>query len=182
MGRLGLYPPELLLVEELPGMIDDAVSFTCSTTRLMTLRARGIAAAPAAAPAAAATAMRRLRVLAAFLPALARLVALLPPARRAEPVERFFDEDFREDLRELPRDDDDLFFELFFELLLELRFFEDFFEDFFEPFFDAMGSLLFKASLGEVRDLKIRADRMQRCNEHQRCRNQFRRTCGDCHA
>jgi hypothetical protein len=53
-------------------MIEEAVSFTCSTTRLMTLRARGIAAAPAAAPAAAATATRRVRVFAAFLPAAER--------------------------------------------------------------------------------------------------------------
>jgi hypothetical protein len=152
-------------------MIEEAVSFTCSTTRLMTLRARGIAAAPAAAPAAAATATRRVRVFAAFLPAAERFgdfraldAFFAAPARRADPEERFF-EDFFDDLAELPRDDEDLFFELFFELfrepllellLLELRFFEDFledfFEDFFEPFFDAIGSLLFKRRWGR-RDL-----------------------------
>src|SRR5688572_4854831 len=137
-------------------MIEEAVSLTCSTTRLMTLRARGMAAAPAAAPAAAATATRRVRVLAAFFPAAARFGDFraleedffAPPARRADPEERFFDDfDDRDDRDELPREEDDLFFELFFELfrepllellLLELRFFEDFFEDFFEPFFDAI--------------------------------------------
>ena len=155
--------PEVL---SLSGNIEEAVSFTCSTTRLMTLRARGIAAAPAAAPAAAATATRRVRVLAAFLPAAARFGDFralddffAAPARRADPEERFF-EDFFDDLAEL-RDDEALFFELFLELfrepllellLLELRFFEDFFEDFFEPFFDAIGSLLFKRRWGR-RDL-----------------------------
>ena len=155
-------------VRSLSGMIEEAVSVTCSTTRLMTLRARGIAAAPAAAPAAAATATRRVRVLAAFFPAAARFGDLRaleddffePPARRADPEERFFDDlddfDDRDDLAELPREDD-LFFELFFELfrepllellLLELRFFDDFFEDFFEPFFDAIWFSPFQTSVG----------------------------------
>ncbi|MGZ8852411.1 MAG: hypothetical protein ACXW2X_03375, partial [Thermoanaerobaculia bacterium] len=51
----------------------DERSFTCSTTRLMTLRVAGVrAAATAAAPAAAATAVRRSPVRLAFFPALRR--------------------------------------------------------------------------------------------------------------
>jgi hypothetical protein len=151
---------ELLLEDELvPGMSEEAVSRTWSTTRLITLRQRALlaaAAAPAAAPAAAAIAVRRVRVFAAFFPlaerffegALLRAAAFLAGRRLAL---AFFAGLREADLRDADlRAGADFFFELFLldERLLELLFFDDFFEDFFEPFFDAIGSLLFNVSVG----------------------------------
>jgi hypothetical protein len=118
--------------------IVDARSFTCSTTRLMTLRAAGvraaaIAAAPAAAPAAAATAVRRRsRVRLAFFPALRR-AGDFAAGRRAAVL--FFELFFAAPRFALLR-----FFELFFAAPLrdfDERFFDDFLlELFFDAFFE----------------------------------------------
>lgn len=154
---------EELLELELPGLIDDAVSRTCSTTRLITLRPRALlaaTAAPAAAPAAAAAiavlrVTRRLRVDAPFFAAFERFFAgvlFLRGAAFLAAGRRFAD--FFAALRGALRAGADFFFELFllegrfFELLFFDDFFDDFFEDFFEPFFDAIGSLLFKSRWG----------------------------------
>lgn len=157
---------ELLELELLPGLSEEAVSRTCSTTRLITLRPRALfaaTAAPAAAPAAAAAiavlrVTRRLRVDAPFFAAFERFfagvlflrgAAFLAAGRRFAP-DFFFAAALRGDLRA----EADFFFELFllegrfFELLFFDDFFDDFFEDFFEPFFDAIGSLLFKSRWG----------------------------------
>lgn len=155
---------EELLEVELPGLIDDAVSRTCSTTRLITLRPRALfaaTAAPAAAPAAAAAiavlrVTRRLRVDAPFLAAFERFFAGVLFLRGAAffAAGRRFAPDFFAALRGALRAGADFFFELFllegrfFELLFFDDFFDDFFEDFFEPFFDAIGSLLFKSRWG----------------------------------
>lgn len=83
-----VVPLEVVELLLLPGISDDAVSRTCSTTRLITLRPRSLratAAAPAAAPAAAATAVRRVRVFAALRPAALRAGDL----REAEPPDDF---------------------------------------------------------------------------------------------
>lgn len=154
-----------------PGRYDPTVepselarSFTVSTTRLRT-PLRAAIAEPAAAPAAAATAVRRRRVFAAFLPLLERRVAaprlaelFLPPF--LPPVDRFADEErlftlrfappffaperrlaelrpFDEDLRE-----DDFRDELFFDPPRA-----DFFEDLF--FDAAMGQSPFQSVGGE---------------------------------
>jgi hypothetical protein len=109
---------------------EPAVSRTCSTTRLITLRAgrEAAAAALAAAPVAAAAMTRRRRLAAALA------VRFLGAARRADAF--FFDALREEALREELR-----FFELF---LLPPRFFEDFFfEDLLERFFAAMGLISF---------------------------------------
>jgi hypothetical protein len=159
--------------------IEVARSFTCSTTRLMTLRVAGAAlraaaaaAAPAAAPAAAATAVRLIFVRFAL---------------RA--VERFFELDaprFRPRLFALFLLDERLFEDRFFDDFfdeLRPRFFDDlFFEDLEELFFlAAMYCLLLKVSVGEsrtwIRDHAARNVWCTRCTAQQ-----CRRTCRDCHA
>src|SRR5688572_28051612 len=132
------------------------------------LRAAATAALPAAAPAAAATAVRRRRVLAAFLPELRRfaLAAFFAPADRFADAARrgalrftlrffapvflaldFFDPPrFAADFFAPPRRLADDF--LLDDALLAPPFFEDFFE---ERFFDAaMGGIsFFKVRVGE---------------------------------
>jgi len=121
LGRLGVMPPP-------DPPIVPAGSFTCSTTRLMTLRGGA---------ALAATARRgvALRLRAEALPALRldeRAFVLLFDPRLVAAVRRFVDAEAR-------------FFDAFF--LLDLRLFDDrllddrladerFFEDFFEDFED----------------------------------------------
>jgi hypothetical protein len=154
-----LPPPELQLEPELPmpppvdegvlppGSIDETLeprelarSFTCSTTRLMTVRAAGrvaAAAAPTAAAAPVAAAARFMiflvrRFAAVFFP------PLRPAAARFELLLDRFDE-----LRF-----DDLFFDDFFEPpLRDPPFFDDFFE---ERFFAAMGHSPFQSVGGGI--------------------------------
>jgi hypothetical protein len=148
-------------------MSDEAVSFTCSTTRLITLRApfAAVAAtvAPAAAPAAAATTVLRRRVAAALRPAVERdfddelfadarpfddelldAVRLLAPARAL--LERFAAAFFP------PRE---RFAEVIARFALPARFFEDVFEDVFEDFFD---DFLLLERLDDLEDLLLDED------------------------
>jgi hypothetical protein len=135
-------PPGIMPLPE-PG-----VSFTCSTTRLMTLRAAGgrraaiAAAEPAAGPAAGAGVVAgfglaigaRAGALAALRGAALRGAVL----RRAAGLRRAFEELFGRLLeRFFDAFLDERFFDAFFDdRLPDERFFEDFFGDFFEDFRD----------------------------------------------
>jgi hypothetical protein len=124
--------------------MEPAVSRTCSTTRLITLRPCGVraAAAPAlAAPTAAAPIAARF---ATFLTVRLRAVARPPlaPARlfaALDPARFLLDPRFAEDVREDDRPREDDFFDD------RERFEEDFVERFLEEdrLRDAMGFLLF---------------------------------------
>jgi hypothetical protein len=144
-------PPPLGVVEPVePGIFgaagdpsEDARSLTCSTTRLMTLRASGrrAAATPAAtaAVAPAATAARR-TIFFVLLRAAVFFPPFRPAAARLADFELFFDA-FREAF-------DDLFLDDFFAELLREPFFDDFFE---ERFFAAMGHSPFQSvGVGEA--------------------------------
>lgn len=122
---------------------EDDLSLTCSTTRLMTLRASGrrggAMPAGAAGAAAAATGARRTTFF-AFLRGAAFFPPFRPAADRLADFELFFDA-FREAF-------DDLFLDDFFDELLREPFFDDFFE---ERFFAAMGHSPFQSvGVGEA--------------------------------
>jgi hypothetical protein len=187
--------PGIMLLTLVPMVV--ARSLTCSTTRLITLRASGlalraaaIAAVPAAAPVAAAIAVRVMRVRLAFLPALRRTVVFLAAVRlrvaaplRAEALFfellRFFELFFDDEERLF----DDRFFDDFLLELFDPRFFEAFFEDLLEErrFFAAMLCLLLTMfGVGEPYSgsgFTLRATSGARVAP-----TQFRRTCLDCHA
>src|SRR5438270_2061087 len=123
--------------------IEPAVSRTCSTTRLITLRPCGVrlaAAAPPATPTAAAPIAVRL---ATFFIVRLRAAFLAPAARRVDPARFLLVRRFAEALREPARRFED-FFEDFFDD--RERFDEDFVERFREEdrLLDAMGFLLFQ--------------------------------------
>ena len=128
-----------------------ARSLTCSTTRLITLRTLGVAAAPTAAPAAAAAKVRlgdgrRAAFLAPlfFAPPFLALADFRADVAFELPEERFFDAFFEdlEDFFEPPFREAEAFFE---EAFFEEAFFDDgrrlleaFFDDFLELFLDAL--------------------------------------------
>ena len=149
LGREDVMPPVEVVLDR-PGIMPEtvppmlpAVSLTCSTTRLITLRAGALRAATAAPVAAAPTAAPTAARLATFL--TVRFLAEAFPAFLAAAerlVERAFDAFDAFDAFLLPA----RFFELFFEerleeRLLDERFFEPpderfFEEDFFDDFLD----------------------------------------------
>jgi len=138
---LGVGPLELGIepVDD-PGV--DALSLTCSTTRLMTLRASGRRAAGMPVPAAGAAAATGVRRTTFFV--FLRAAVFFPPFRPA--ADRFADFELLFDaLREAF---DDLFLDDFFDELLREPFFDDFFE---ERFFAAMGHSPFQSvGVGEA--------------------------------